>query len=218
MRFAVARTPRACEGQAHWSCVPVGFGKGGSVLRLCGFFVVLCVLAGWSVQAAAHPHVWIAARSEVVFDPEGKLTGFRHTWTFDPAYSAFAVMGLDSRRDGKPDADQLAELAKTNIESLEEMSYYTAAKVNGAKAEFARPAEYSQTSDKGRLPLRFFLPLKAAVKAPKVITFEVDDPSFFIAFNLGEGADAIALTGPAKGCTLNVKRPAKPAEENVQVL
>src|SRR4051794_19811272 len=71
MRIAVARTPRACEGQAHWSCVPVGFGKGGSVLRLCGFFVVLCVLAGWSVPAAAHPHVWIVARSEVVFDAEG---------------------------------------------------------------------------------------------------------------------------------------------------
>jgi len=144
--------------------------------------------------------------------------GFRHIWTFDPAYSAFAVMGLDSHHNGKPDPDQLAELAKTNIESLEEMSYYTSAKVNGAKAEFARPTEYSQTYDNGRLTLRFFLPLKAAVKAPKVIAFEVDDPSFFIAFNLAEGVDAISLTGPANGCTLNVKRPVKPAEENVQLL
>src|SRR4051794_11536504 len=145
MRFAVARTPRACEGQAHWSCVPVGFGEGESVRRLCGFFVVLCVLAGWSVPAAAHPHVWIVARSEVVFDAEGKLTGFRHTWTFDPAYSAFAVTGLDSHGDGKPDPDKLAELAKTNVESLEEWGYFTAAKVNGTSVEFARPAEYSQT-------------------------------------------------------------------------
>src|SRR3954470_1824526 len=135
---------------------------------LLGFFAVLCVVVGWSVPASAHPHVWIVARSEVVFDPEGKLTSFRHIWTFDPAYSAYAVMGLDSHHNGKPDPDQLAELAKTNIESLEEMSYYTSAKVTGAKAEFVRPTEYSQTYDNGRLTLRFFLPLKAAVKAPKV--------------------------------------------------
>ena len=218
MRFAVARTPRACEWQAHWSCVPVGFGKGESVLRLCGFFVVLCVLAGWSVQAAAHPHVWIVARSEIVFDAEGKLTGFRHTWTFDPAYSAFAVTGLDSHRDGKPDPDKLAELAKTNVESLEEWSYFTAAKVNGTSVEFARPAEYSQTYDDHHLTLRFLLPLRAAVKAPKVIALEVDDPSFFVAFNLAEGADAVTLAGPPKGCALTVKRPAKPAEEGVQIL
>jgi ABC-type uncharacterized transport system substrate-binding protein len=188
------------------------------VRRLCGFFVVLCVLAGWSVQAAAHPHVWIVARSEIVFDAEGKLTGFRHTWTFDPAYSAFAVTGLDSHRDGKPDPDKLAELAKTNVESLEEWSYFTAAKVNGTSVEFARPAEYSQTYDDHHLTLRFLLPLRAAVKAPKVIGLEVDDPSFFIAFNLAEGADAVTLAGPPKGCALTVKRPAKPAEEGVQIL
>ena len=188
------------------------------MLRLWGVLVVLCLWAGWSMPAAAHPHVWIVARSEVVFDGEGKLAGFRHTWTFDPAYSAFAVAGLDSHRDGKPDPDKLAELAKTNIESLEEWSYFTAAKVNGAQVEFARPTDYNQTYDQGQLTLRIFLPLKALVKAPKIVAFEVDDPSFFIAFNLAEGADAVRLSGAAKGCVLNVKRPAKSAQEGVQIL
>ena len=68
----------------------------------------------------AHPHVWIVSQSEVVFDAEGKFIGFRHTWTFDPAYSAFAVAGLDTHKDGKPDPDKLAELAKTNVASSEE--------------------------------------------------------------------------------------------------
>src|SRR3954470_2079634 len=160
MRIAVARTPRASQGQAHWSCVPVGFGEGESVLRLCGFFVVLCWFVGWSVPAAAHPHVWIVARSEIVFDAEGKLTGFRHTWTFDPAYSTFAVAGLDSHGDGKPDPDKLADLAKINVESLEEWGYFTAAKVNGAQAKFAPPTDYSQTYDDHRLTLRSSLPLR----------------------------------------------------------
>jgi len=166
----------------------------------------------------AHPHVWIVARSEVVFDPEDKLIGFRHTWTFDPAYSAFAVAGLDSHGNGKPDPDKLAELAKTNVESLEEWGYFTAAKVNGTQAAFAPPTDYSQTYDQGQLTLRFFLPLKTPVKAPKIIAFEVDDPSFFVAFNLVEGVDAVTLIGAPKGCALNVKRPAKPAQEGVQIL
>src|SRR3954447_3736547 len=199
MRIAVARTPRACEGQAHWSCVPVGFGKGGSVLRLCGFFVVLCVLAGWSVQAAAHPHVWIVARSEVVFDAEGKLTGFRHTWTFDQAYSAFAVTGLDSHRDGKPDPDKLVELANSALESLKEFKYFTQLKVNGRAALFDAPADYGYTFSDGRLTLRFTLPIKAPSKV-KVAALQVDDPTFFVAFNLADHGDAVRLVGPATGC------------------
>jgi ABC-type uncharacterized transport system substrate-binding protein len=187
------------------------------VFRLRHFLVVLGLLMGWSAPAAAHPHVWVVARSELVFD-DGKLMGFHHTWTFDPAYSAIAVMGLDSHHNGKPDPDQLAELAKTYVESLEEWSYFTAVKVDGAQAEFARPTRYSQTFGRGQLTLRFFLPLKTAVKTPKVTALEVSDPSFFVAFNLAEGADAVTLAGAAKTCALNVKRPATPAQEGVQIL
>jgi ABC-type uncharacterized transport system substrate-binding protein len=188
------------------------------VFRLHVLLVVLCWFVGWSVPAAAHPHVWIVARSEIMFDAEGKLTGFRHTWTFDPAYSTFAVAGLDSHGDGKPDPDKLADLAKTNVESLEEWGYFTAAKVNGAQAKFAPPTDYSQTYDDHRLTLRFSLPLRTAVRAPKVIALDVNDPSFFVAFNLAEDRDAVTLAGPARGCALNVKRPAKPTEEGVQLL
>ena len=35
-RITVARTPRASQGQARWSCVPLGLGEGGSGLRLHG--------------------------------------------------------------------------------------------------------------------------------------------------------------------------------------
>ena len=51
------------------------------MLRLSGFLVVLCLFVGWGMPAAAHPHGWVVARNEIVFDAEGKLTGFRHTWT-----------------------------------------------------------------------------------------------------------------------------------------
>ena len=38
-KMAVARAPRASQGQARWSCVPLDRGEGGSVLRLHGAMV-----------------------------------------------------------------------------------------------------------------------------------------------------------------------------------
>ena len=33
--------------------------------------------------AMAHPHVWVAVQSEVVFGDDGKIIGVRHAWEFD---------------------------------------------------------------------------------------------------------------------------------------
>lgn len=175
------------------------------------------VLCGLASAADAHPHVWVAARSEIVFDHDHKLSAIRQTWTFDREYSAFAVLGLDSHRDHKPDADRLAELARTNLASLAEWNWFTALKVNGAKAVFAPPVEPNQTYADGRLTLSFLLPLKAPV-AVKVMVLETDDPSFFVAFNLADGPDAIRLIDAPPGCAMTVHRPAKPAVEGVQIL
>jgi ABC-type uncharacterized transport system substrate-binding protein len=34
-------------------------------------------------EAAAHPHVWVTIRSELVFAADGSVTGVRHALTFD---------------------------------------------------------------------------------------------------------------------------------------
>ncbi|SEP39487.1 Protein of unknown function [Methylobacterium sp. UNC300MFChir4.1] len=130
---------------------------------------------------------------------EYNLSAIRQTWTFDPEYSAFAVLRLDSHRDHKPDADRLAELARTNLASLAEWNWFTSPKVNGAKAVFAPPVEPNQTYADGRLTLSFLLPLKAPV-AVKVMVLETDDPSFFVAFNLADGPDAVRLIDAPPGC------------------
>jgi ABC-type uncharacterized transport system substrate-binding protein len=177
----------------------------------------LMLLALSFAQAQAHPHIWIIARSEILFDSKGQLTGFQHTWTFDPAYSAFAVMGLDSDRDGKPDTDKLAQLAEASVGSIHDFGYFTNAKVNGGKTEFEAPTVYAATFGDGRLTLRFILPLKAPVKA-KTVGLQVDDPNFYVAFTMDPGPDAVTLTGSAAGCALSVKRPEKTAVEGMQVL
>ncbi|ACL60565.1 protein of unknown function DUF1007 [Methylobacterium nodulans ORS 2060] len=179
--------------------------------------LALWLLAATSLPAVAHPHVWITARAEVVFDQAHALTGIRHTWTFDRTYSAFSVVGLDTNHDGVPDPDKLAELARTNVESLANLNWFTQAKIDGQPVEFAPPSEYSQSFADGELTLRFTLPLKTPARA-KEVALQMADPSFFVAINLSEAADAVTLGGEPGACTLSVKRPDKSADEGIQLL
>ncbi len=81
----------------------------------------------------AHPHVWVTMTSEIAYDPNGQVEGVRHAWSFDEAYSAFAVQGLDTNQDGTTSREELQELAKINTESLIEFNYFTVVKADGKK-------------------------------------------------------------------------------------
>src|SRR5690242_21946983 len=68
--------------------------------------------------AQAHTHVWVTMQSELVYAPDGSITGIRHAWAFDGMFSAFATRELYSKEKGKFTRKELAELAKVNVESL----------------------------------------------------------------------------------------------------
>ena len=48
-----------------------------------------------ALPACAHPHVWIAATTDLVFDESGRVAAVRHQWVFDAMYSGYAVLGLE---------------------------------------------------------------------------------------------------------------------------
>ncbi len=49
-----------------------------------------------TAAARAHPHIWVTVKSELVYAPDGTLTGVRHAWTFDDMFSVFATQGIES--------------------------------------------------------------------------------------------------------------------------
>src|SRR5919112_3503987 len=98
-----------------------------------------------SIPALAHPHVSVTARAEVLYGTDGRVTGVRHAWTFDKAYSAFLTQGLDANKDGKLTPEELQPLAKENTESLVDFEYFTVLKANGAKQAFDSPRDYAMT-------------------------------------------------------------------------
>jgi ABC-type uncharacterized transport system substrate-binding protein len=178
--------------------------------------IALLTLAGTNA-ALAHPHVWVAVRSEVLFDRDGKILGVRHAWEFDEMYSAFAVQGLG--KDGKPPSkEELAPLAKTNVESLAEFDFFTYAKQNNAKVAFKPPQDVSlEADDKKIVTLRFFLPLETPVSAKKPFSFQVYDPTYFVAFGL-EKKEPVKLARAPAGCSVSLVEPAPLAANENQKL
>ena len=71
---------------------------------------IIGLLAQAAAPALAHPHAWVTARAQIVYGADGLITAVRHAWTFDPAFSAFQAMGLNSKG--------LRNLAKSNAEAL----------------------------------------------------------------------------------------------------
>jgi ABC-type uncharacterized transport system substrate-binding protein len=159
-----------------------------------------------AAPALAHPHVWVTAKAELVYAADGKVTAVRHSWAFDQAYSAFVTQGLDKNNDGKLTPDELQELATVNTQSLQDFDYFTHLKTNGAKQAFDVPRDARMEFENGTATLSFYLPLKKPA-ANKAVALEVYDPSFFVAFGMAEGEDAIKLANAPKGCTATVTRP-----------
>src|SRR3978361_2124405 len=92
--------------------------------------------------AQAHPHVWITASSELIYAPDGSITGVRHAWEFDDMYSTYALQGIESKTKGVYSREELSSLAQTNVESLKEFGFFTFARADGKKEKFQEPVDY----------------------------------------------------------------------------
>ncbi len=155
--------------------------------------------------AEAHPHVWITATSELIYAPDGSITGVRHAWTFDDMFSAYAVQGLEGKTKGAYSREELAPLAQTNVESLKEYAYFTFARADGKKERFQEPVDYFLDYKDAVLTLHFTLPLKTPVKSRQLV-LEVFDRSFFIDFQMAK-AEPVKLVGAPAGCQMKLERP-----------
>lgn len=162
-------------------------------------------ILGAAETAFAHPHVQVTGRSEIVFAPDGTVKAVKHAWTFDDMFSAFATQGLDKNNDGIFSREELAELAKINVESLKEFEYFTAGKSGTAAVTFGEPADYWLDYNDKMLTLHFTLPVQAAAKTG--LSLDVFDPTYFVAFSLAE-EKPVVLAGAPANCSFEVKRPA----------
>ncbi len=173
-------------------------------------------------RAAAHPHVWVDAAAQVLFDAHGTITAVRHAWRFDEAFSSYLMLGLDADGDGFYSREETAELAEVNVTSLADFHFFTS--MAGAATTdrlgdlysetFGPPQDYYLVHDGVQVTLHFTLPLDAPVDALShdVVILDIYDPEYFVAFSLVED-DPIQLANAPGGCGLTIDEP-EPLDES----
>ena len=168
-------------------------------------FLAAFLAIALAAPALAHPHVWVTMRSELVYAPDGSITGVRHHWSFDDMFSTFATQGLETKEKGKFTREELQPLAKVNVESLKEYDYFTYASADGKKAELSDPLpDYWLDYADSVLTLNFTLPFKTPLKA-KQLTLEIYDPTIFVDFSFAKDKP-VEIVG-STACKLDVKLP-----------
>ncbi|MCB1377603.1 MAG: DUF1007 family protein [Alphaproteobacteria bacterium] len=174
---------------------------------------LVCLPLAMAGKAAAHPHVWIEMRSDIVFNDQGQIQGINLIWTFDDGYAQMALDGLDANGDGVYSQSELDPLTKENIASLKDYEYFTVMRYKGAKQALGEVTEYGQIWSNDKLQLHFQVPLQTPVD-PVAGEFmvKVYDPEFFIAIDYVKDDPVTVVGNMPRNCRLDVK-PVPTSEE-----
>jgi ABC-type nickel/cobalt efflux system permease component RcnA/ABC-type uncharacterized transport system substrate-binding protein len=166
---------------------------------------VICL---FPALAHAHPHVWVDAAAEVLFDDQGRIAAIRHHWRFDESFSAYALQGLDVDRDGNYSPEELTPLAKENAESLKDYDFFSFLSAGNYQAGFLAPKDYYIDLMDDRVVLHLTLPLAMPLLTRATAVLQLGDPEYYVAFSF-PSIEAVRLINAPSACRLVVH----PAQE-----
>jgi nickel/cobalt exporter len=156
--------------------------------------------------ALAHPHIFVEAKATITFDDAGRVVGIHNSWTFDEAYSAWAVQGLDTDLDGVVSREELQPLADDNMQGLSEYEYYTFAGEGPNNLKFAYGSNPTMDFVDGRQTLNFDVALDAPYAIRDRLELAINDPEYYVAITFAN-ADAITLVNAPAACSVTLEDP-----------
>ena len=167
-------------------------------LGLLPALAVLLAAVGISGPLRAHPHVFIDAVTEVVFE-KGKIVGLRQRWTFDDVFSLLMIEDFDTDKNRKFDKSEIEALRKGAFAAVSEFGYFTHVRLGGRKVAADRVSGFTASMSKGRISYSFFVPFAAPVdpKTTKVDLGTYDD-TFYVSVTY-DALDPVRLVGAGSG-------------------
>ena len=166
------------------------------------------------LPASAHPHIFVDAKVTVVFDANGAVVGLRHDWTFDTAFSAWMIQGLDTNGDRETSPEELQSLADENMVGLADFGFYTYAGEGDALMSFTAASDQRMVFADGRTTLSYSLDATQPLPVTGRFELAVYDPEYYVAITVADVSDVTLENAPA-GCAAVVEPP-KPMEPAVE--
>ncbi len=157
-----------------------------------------------AAPASAHPHIFIDAKATIIFDDAGAVKGIRNVWTFDEAYSAWSIQGLDTNGDGVTSQEEMQPLADDNMEGLSEYEYYTFAGEGPGNLKFTHGHDPSLRYVGGRTTLSFEVDLDKPYLIKDALEVAINDPEYYVAITFASAAD-VTLENAPEGCAVELE-------------
>lgn len=177
--------------------------KQGMIRRFIGAVLGL----GFATPAMAHPHVFIDAGIEVIFDGQGAATGLRISWIYDEYYSLVIAeeRGIDPDFDGNSTEAEAMPLAGFDMKWDAGYPGDTYALMGEAELALSRPQDWTASYADGKITSTHLRMFDEAVPfAAEPLIVQVYDPSFYVAYAI---VGTPLLTQAPKGCSVEVFEP-----------
>ncbi len=175
-------------------------------------FVTVAGMALLPLAAVAHPHVFIDATVEVIFDANGRAEAVRIGWTYDELFSMLIVedRALDPDYDAILTPEAEAQLAGFDMQWDAGFPGDTYVLMQGAEQALGRPQDWTASYAGGKITsthLRRFATPVVLADAPLIV--QVYDPGFYTAYAITGGT---TLTG-RDDCAAQVFAPDRTAAD-----
>ncbi len=141
--------------------------------------VLVCFLAGIVI---AHPHVFIDANADLVFDEKG-FVGVQNKWVFDLIYSQAMIAAGDKNKNGIFEEDEIPLYREQVVEAAREFSRFN---YIGDGSRFFPPSESRNlkvsVSKEGKLVVEFLnvFDIPALSDDYTMLVIAITDPTNYI--------------------------------------
>ena len=176
-------------------------------------FLALPLVLGLTAPAQAHPHVFIDAGLEVVFDAQGRAEGVRVRWTYDELISLTFVTerGLDSDFDGGLTDAEKAQLNGFDMEWHAEFEGDTYALLGETPLTLSRPEAWTADYVAGQVTSTHYRRFDAPVDlGGAALVIQSYDPGYYTAY----AVDDARVTG-REGCVVEIFEPDREAADQI---
>ncbi len=189
---------------AHLVAVPIAGGGPRRYTLSMRRALLTAVLACCAAPIAAHPHVFVWADVEIVFDAAGRVAGVRLTWAYDEFFSFMLTedLGLDTDGDLAMTEDELAALSRSVLDWPADFGGDLFVLQDEVPLALGARAEASVAYVDGQVIERHYRPLETPVAVDSPVSVQVYDPFYYVAYEISPD---IALPG-AQGCAAELRK------------
>jgi ABC-type uncharacterized transport system substrate-binding protein len=165
--------------------------------------ILVAALLAPAIQAQAHPHVFIDAGVDFLFDDEGRLSHLRVTWLYDHLWTLILLedLGIAEAPDGTIAPEDANAVARDQSQWIDGYEGDATLLHDGRAVGLSRPIEPQADYREGQVEIRFLRALEAPIRPEAGTVVKLYDPTYFVAYFV---AYEPGLEFAPEGCTAEV--------------